>query len=70
MPPRRQVRATPAGQSLLAHVKQVRMMQADLLGGLQGTSTPSGARKAPLAQRLTEAVKTAARLHLQQVQGA
>lgn len=30
------VRATSAGQSLLAHVKQVRMMEADLLSGLQG----------------------------------
>ncbi len=30
------VRATTAGQALLAHVKQVRMMEADLLGGLQG----------------------------------
>lgn len=30
------VRATPAGQALLAHVKQLRMMEADLLSGLQG----------------------------------
>jgi LysR family transcriptional regulator (chromosome initiation inhibitor) len=30
------VRATAAGQALLAHVKQVRMMEADLLSGLQG----------------------------------
>ena len=30
------VRATPAGQALLAHVKQVRMMENDLLSGLQG----------------------------------
>lgn len=28
------VRATPAGQALLAHIKQLRMMEADLLGGL------------------------------------
>jgi LysR family transcriptional regulator (chromosome initiation inhibitor) len=35
----KQVRATPAGQALLAHVKQVRMMEADLLSGLQGTSS-------------------------------
>lgn len=39
----KQVRATPAGQSLLAHVKQVRMMEADLLGlarhvGAQGAA--------------------------------
>jgi LysR family transcriptional regulator (chromosome initiation inhibitor) len=30
------VRATPAGQTLLAHVKQLRMMEADLLASLQG----------------------------------
>jgi len=30
------VRATAAGQALLAHVRQVRLMEADLLGGLQG----------------------------------
>ncbi len=30
------VRATAAGQALLAHVKQVRMMESDLLGTLQG----------------------------------
>jgi LysR family transcriptional regulator, chromosome initiation inhibitor len=30
------VRATAAGQALLAHVKQVRMMESDLLGSLQG----------------------------------
>ena len=41
----KQVRATPAGQALLAHIKQVRMMEADVLGGLQGTSSHSGARK-------------------------
>lgn len=28
------VRATPAGQALLAHVKQLRLMEADLVGGL------------------------------------
>ena len=44
----KQVRATPAGQSLLAHVKQVRMMEADLRGGLQGTSV----RKAQRLQAL------------------
>jgi LysR family transcriptional regulator (chromosome initiation inhibitor) len=48
----KQVRATPAGQSLLAHVKQVRMMEADLLGGLQGTS----ARQAQRWQSLSVAV--------------
>ncbi|MEX1166249.1 MAG: LysR family transcriptional regulator, partial [Hydrogenophaga sp.] len=30
------VRATAAGQALLAHVKQVRLMEADVLTGLQG----------------------------------
>jgi LysR family transcriptional regulator (chromosome initiation inhibitor) len=40
----KQVRATPVGQALLAHVKQVRMMEADLLGGLQGTSPRSAVR--------------------------
>lgn len=37
------VRATPAGQTLLAHIKQVRLMEADLLEGaaaLQGNSAP------------------------------
>ena len=48
----KQVRATPAGQSLLAHVKQVRMMEADLLGGLQGTSV----RQAQRWQSLSVAV--------------
>jgi len=36
------VRATAAGQALLAHVKQVRSMEADLLAGLQGTGGASG----------------------------
>jgi LysR family transcriptional regulator (chromosome initiation inhibitor) len=35
------VRATPAGQALLAHVKRVRLMEADLLDGLRGG--PAGA---------------------------
>ena len=34
------VRATAAGQALLAHVKQVRMMETDLLSGLQGGGAP------------------------------
>jgi len=33
------VRATPAGQALLAHVKQLRLMEADLVGGM-GTKLP------------------------------
>ena len=41
----KQVRATPAGQALLGHVKQVRLMEADLLDGLQGGTQPrSGVR--------------------------
>jgi LysR family transcriptional regulator, chromosome initiation inhibitor len=40
------VRATAAGQALLAHVKQVRMMEADVLGGLQGGAVGRGARAA------------------------
>ena len=40
----KQVRATPAGQALLAHVKQVRLMEADLLNGLQGGSPGDGVR--------------------------
>lgn len=38
----KQVRATPAGQALLGHVKQVRLMEADLLDGLQGGAQPRG----------------------------
>ncbi|MDO8250881.1 MAG: HTH-type transcriptional regulator ArgP, partial [Rhodoferax sp.] len=36
------VRATPAGQTLLAHVKQLRLMEADLVGGL-GANLPGAA---------------------------
>ena len=52
----KQVRATPAGQALLAHIKQVRMMEADVLGGLQGTSSHSGARKVVSWQSLSVAI--------------
>ncbi|WP_300652856.1 HTH-type transcriptional regulator ArgP [Hydrogenophaga sp.] len=38
----KQVRATPAGQALLGHVKQVRLMEADLLTGLQGGAPSRG----------------------------
>ncbi len=34
------VRATPSGQVLLAHIKQLRLMEADLLGGLSGGGRP------------------------------
>lgn len=36
------VRATPAGQALLAHVKQLRLMEADLVAGLRGGSGQGG----------------------------
>ncbi len=39
------VRATAAGQSLLAHVKQVRMMEADLLAGLPGGAATGAAAR-------------------------
>ncbi|WP_411885651.1 HTH-type transcriptional regulator ArgP [Polaromonas sp. YR568] len=32
----KQVRATPAGQALLTHVRQLRLMESDLLAGMQG----------------------------------
>ena len=38
------VRATAAGQALLAHVKQLRLMESDLLGGLQGGDAKETAR--------------------------
>ena len=37
----KQVRATPAGQALLGHVKQLRLMEADLMAGLPGAGTDS-----------------------------
>ena len=40
------VRATAAGQALLAHVKQVRMMEADVLSGLQGGGVATGGQRA------------------------
>jgi LysR family transcriptional regulator, chromosome initiation inhibitor len=46
------VRATPAGQVLLAHIKQLRLMEADLLGGLSG-GEPG---QKPLWQTLSVAV--------------
>lgn len=38
----KRVRATPAGQALLGHVKQVRLMEADLLAGLRGGPASTG----------------------------
>jgi len=40
----KQVRATPAGQALLGHVKQVRLMESDLLADLHGGSTDSSSK--------------------------
>ena len=48
----KQVRATPAGQSLLVHVKQVQLMEADLVDGLQSSSLD----KFPRMQSLSVAV--------------
>jgi LysR family transcriptional regulator (chromosome initiation inhibitor) len=48
------VRATPAGQALLAHVKQLRLMEADLLGGLPVSNGTKGA--APAWQTLGVAI--------------
>lgn len=47
------VHATPAGQVLLAHIKQLRLMEADLLGGLSGGS---GAGQKAAWQTLSVAV--------------
>ncbi len=41
------VRATAAGQTLLAHVKQVRAMEADLLASLQGAGSVDGGAGGP-----------------------
>lgn len=40
----KRVRATPAGQALLGHVKQLRVMEADLLAGLRGGEAAAGER--------------------------
>ena len=40
----KRVHATPAGQALLGHVKQVRLMEADLLAGLRGGTARPGER--------------------------
>ncbi|WP_457306469.1 HTH-type transcriptional regulator ArgP, partial [Polaromonas sp. P5_E6] len=37
----KQVRATSAGQALLGHTRQVRLMEGDLLAGLQGGGKPA-----------------------------
>src|SRR5690606_35969378 len=51
----KQVRATPAGQALLGHVKQVRLMESDLLADLQGGAAASGGR-GPRWQSLSVAI--------------
>jgi LysR family transcriptional regulator (chromosome initiation inhibitor) len=38
----KQVRTTAAGQALLAHIKQVRLMESDVLNALQGGSAAGG----------------------------
>lgn len=48
----KQVRATPAGQTLLTHARQVRLMEAEVLTGLQG----HGAGRARRLQSLSVAV--------------
>ena len=40
----KRVHATPAGQALLGHVKQVRLMETDLLAGLRGGTARPGER--------------------------
>jgi LysR family transcriptional regulator (chromosome initiation inhibitor) len=49
------LRLTPAGQQLLGHVKQVRLMEADVLAGLRGGAATTSGRAAPL-QSLSVAV--------------
>jgi LysR family transcriptional regulator (chromosome initiation inhibitor) len=49
----KQVRATPAGQALLGHVKQVRLMESDLLNGLQGAGATG---RGPRWQNLSVAI--------------
>ncbi len=49
-------RATPAGQVLLAHVRQVRLMEADLLGTLDGQQGRGTTGKAARLRSLSVAV--------------
>jgi LysR family transcriptional regulator, chromosome initiation inhibitor len=51
----KQVHPTPAGQTMLTHVKQVQLMEADTLASLAPTSTPNGAR-GPTWQSLPVAI--------------
>ncbi|MEP6966082.1 MAG: HTH-type transcriptional regulator ArgP [Polaromonas sp.] len=53
----KQLRATPAGQALLGHVRQLRLMEADLLAGLPGGAGNDGSMgKAARMQSLNVAV--------------
>ena len=45
----KQVRATAAGQALLGHVKQVRLMEADLVAGLPGSHSEQTAQMQTLS---------------------
>ena len=45
----KQVRATPAGQALIGHVKQLRLMEADLMAGLPGAGSSTAARMQSLS---------------------
>jgi LysR family transcriptional regulator, chromosome initiation inhibitor len=51
----KQVRPTPAGQALLTHIKQVQLMEADVVAGLAPTST-QGAARGPAWQSLPVAI--------------
>ena len=46
----KQVRATPAGLSLLGHVRQLRLMEADLRGSLGGFAAGSQAMQTAIAE--------------------
>lgn len=50
------LRLTPAGQQLLGHVKQVRLMEADVLAGLRGSAATSATGRAAPLQSLSVAV--------------
>ena len=45
----KQVRATPAGQALLVHVKQVQLMESDLVDSLQGSHPDKATRMQSLS---------------------
>lgn len=45
----KQVRATPAGQALVGHVRQLRLMEADLIASLPGADAGAAARMQSLS---------------------